>query len=147
MEEVPLRNDRTRHRNVVDDGEEVVERAKRRQPAVNCERRESLREAVLDVLIYLMKTNGRGWFLCIRKEERQVTGVVLPDARMWVLAGEPVLKLGEFGVHGRLLFEEESISAKKAVSMRTSFFVVLSCSFYNLLFLIHGLITFIPMIW
>jgi hypothetical protein len=30
---------------------------------------------------------------------------VLPDARMRVLAHEPVFKLGKFGVHGSLLFE------------------------------------------
>lgn len=103
-EEVPLWNNRTWHGNVVDDGEEVIERAERRQPAVDRERRESLREAVLDVLIYLMKSDGRGRFLCIRKEERQVARVVLPDARMRVLAREPVFKLFEFGVHGGLLF-------------------------------------------
>lgn len=146
-EEVSSWNDRTWHRNIVDDGEKIIERAERRQPAVDGEGRESLREAVLNILIYLMKTYGRGRFPCIEKEERQVAHVVLRDARVRVLAFQPNFKLGEFEVHGSLLFEEESTSAKKAVSMRTSFFVVLSCSFYNLLFLIHGLITFIPMIW
>jgi len=42
--------------------------------------------------------------------ERQVARIVLPDARMRVLATEPVLKLGKFGVHGGLLFDEEFIT-------------------------------------
>ena len=48
-------------------------------------------------------------------EERQVVPIALPDARMRVLAGKPVLKLGEGGVYAGLLFEEvtiESISPK-----------------------------------
>lgn len=117
-EEVSLRNDRTWHGNIVDDGEEIIERAKRGQPAVDRERRESHREAVLDVIIYLTNTDCRGRFLCIRKEERQVARVMLPDARMRVLAGEPVFKLGKFRVHGSLLFEEESIT-QVALSLRT----------------------------
>lgn len=43
-------------------------------------------------------------------QERQVAHVVLPDARMRVLATEPAFKLGEFGVHGGLLLEEEFIT-------------------------------------
>ena len=64
----------------------------------------------MDVLIYIVKGDGRWRLLYIRKEERQVAHVMLPDARVRVLAGEPVLKLGEFGVHGSLLLEEESIT-------------------------------------
>jgi hypothetical protein len=65
-----------------------------------------------------MKSDGRGRFPCITKEERQVARVMLPDARVRVLAGKPVFKLGEFGVHGSLLFEEESIT-QVALSLRT----------------------------
>ena len=64
----------------------------------------------MDVLIYIVKGDGRWRLLYIRKEERQVAHVVLPDARVWILAGKPVTELGEFGVHGSLLFEEESIT-------------------------------------
>lgn len=54
---------------------------------------------------------------CPRKEERQVTPIVLPDARVRVLADKPVFKLGNFGVHGSLLFEE-SITMKLKISVK-----------------------------
>lgn len=117
-QEVPLRNDRAWPGNIVDDEEEVIEGAKRRQPTVDGEGRKSLREAVMDVSIHITKTDGGGQFASIRKEERQVAHVVLPDARMRVLAAEPVLELGEFEVHGGLLFEEESIT-QAAKSLHT----------------------------
>jgi len=50
------------------------------------------------------------WQCSFSMQERQVADVVLPDARIRVLAGEPVVKLSEFGVHDGLLFEEESIT-------------------------------------
>ena len=60
---------------------------------------------MLDVLVYIMKIDGSGWFLYKRRKERQVAHVVLPDARMWVLATEPMTELGEFGVYGSLLLD------------------------------------------
>jgi len=104
-EEMPPWDNRAWHGNVVDHGEKVIERAQRRKPAVNREWRETIRETAVDVIIHIVKTNRRGMFFCIRKEERQVTDVVLPDARVRVLASEPVTELGEFGVHGSLLYE------------------------------------------
>lgn len=62
--EVSLRDNRAWHGNVVDHGEEVIERAKRRKPAVDGERRESFREAVVDVIVNIVEGNGRVRFLC-----------------------------------------------------------------------------------
>jgi hypothetical protein len=44
------------------------------------------------------------------EEKRQIANDVLSDARMRILACKPEFKFGEFGVHGGLLFEEESIT-------------------------------------
>lgn len=62
--EVSLWDDRAWHGNIVDDGEEIIEGAQRRKPAVDRERRETLRDAVGNVCIYLMKSDSRWWFLC-----------------------------------------------------------------------------------
>ena len=102
--EVPLRDDRRWYGNLVDDGEKIIERAERRKPAVDRERRESFREAMVNVIINIVNTYHRGWFPCPRKKEHQVAHVMLLGARGWVLAIQPNFKLDEFGVHGSLLF-------------------------------------------
>ena len=43
-----------------------------------------------------------------------------PDARMRVLAFQPNFKLDEFGVHGSLLFEEESITQTRNTGLLLS---------------------------
>jgi hypothetical protein len=45
----------------------------------------------------------------VRKEERQVTAVVNAGAQVRLLAFQPVFELGEFCVHGSLLFREAII--------------------------------------
>jgi hypothetical protein len=104
-EEVSPRDDWARHGNLVDDGEEVIERAERRKPAVDRERRESLRDAVVDVIVNIVKTYSRGRFLCPRKEEHQVAEIMLLGARGRVLAFQPIFEFVEFRVHGSLLLE------------------------------------------
>jgi len=42
-------------------------------------------------------------------QERQVAYVVLPDIRMRVLAGKPVIELGQFWIRGSPLFERRSL--------------------------------------
>jgi len=51
---------------------------------------------MVDVFIYIVRCDCFGWLFYPRKEEHQVAYVVLPGARIIVLAGKPVTELSEF---------------------------------------------------